>query len=119
LSAGVWYVAIDLQLFALTALGFAAVGALPWAIARQHAGGAGQALVVAGIAASLWGFNRVAALDMWAPYFFGAYGLGLLAHWAVQAPRAGGWVALMLVLVCTALAIDFRGRVLLALLTAL
>ena len=33
------------------------------------------------VAASLYGFNRLQGWDAWAPYFFGAYGLGVLAHW--------------------------------------
>lgn len=73
LSAGVWYVAIDFQLFALLVvllgvsrgrLGYAAVGVAMLCVA------------------SLMGFNRDAAWDSWALYFFGAYGLGVLAGWA-------------------------------------
>ena len=117
LSAGVWYVAIDFQLFAL------AVGVL--ALARWLAGrGAGavllgRALVLTGCALSLWWWNRVPGLDMWAVYFFGAYGLGMLAYWAVRAPRALPWLVAMAVLGGVALALEFRGRILVALLTAL
>lgn len=117
LSAGVWYVAIDFQLFAL------AVGVL--ALARWlagHGAGAvllGRALVLAGCALSLWWWNRVPGLDMWAIYFFGAYGLGMLAHWAVRAPRALPWLVAMAMLGGVALALEFRGRILVALLTAL
>ena len=125
LSAGVWYVAIDLQLFALSAVLLAGVRALPGAWARRHAAGLAQALVVAGTAASLWGFNRMGDLDMWAPYFFGAYGLGMLAYWAVQAhhrsdrPHAQRWLAAMLLLGGVALVLDYRGRIAVALVTAL
>jgi peptidoglycan/LPS O-acetylase OafA/YrhL len=79
LSAGAWYVSIDLQSYALLAIGATLAhrrpdlplwrSALPWAVA---------ALTLA----SLWVFNRNAALDAWALYFFGAYGLGALAAWA-------------------------------------
>lgn len=119
LSAGVWYVAIDFQLFALSALIWAALRQLPGPTAARYAAPLGQGLVVAGTAASLWVFNRMSGLDMWALYFFGAYGLGMLAFWAVHAPRARGWVGLMLVLGGVALAIDYRSRILVALLTAL
>ncbi|MBS0468180.1 MAG: acyltransferase [Proteobacteria bacterium] len=133
LSAGVWYVAIDFQLFALTTLLLAgasmAAAALrarwgsrrlarywPWAITGV------QALVVVGVAASLLGFNLDAQWDNWAVYFFGAYGLGMLAFWAVQSPRtlgAWGWALLMVALVLAALVLQWRGRVALAGATAL
>ena len=119
LSAGVWYVAIDFQLFTLSVLAFAAVRALPHGLPRQRAAWVGQCAVVAGVAASLWGFNRDAQWDVWAVYFFGAYGLGMMAFWASRAPRAAGWVGAMAVLGAVALVVDFRGRIALALATAL
>jgi peptidoglycan/LPS O-acetylase OafA/YrhL len=79
LSAGAWYVSIDFQLFALLTVGAAALhrdaaqpvwrSPLPWVVA---------ALTLASLA---W-FNRDAAFDAWAPYFFTAYGLGARAAWA-------------------------------------
>jgi len=133
LSAGVWYVAIDFQLFALTTLLLAgasmAAAALrarwgvralahgwPWAMTGV------QLLVVAGVAASLLVFNRDAQWDIWALYFFGAYGLGMLAFWAVQSPRplgAWGWALLMALLVLAALVLQWRARIALAGVTAL
>lgn len=133
LSAGVWYVAIDFQLFALTALVLAGVSRAaaalrargsdqalarywPWAVSGA------QALVVAGVAASLLHFNRDADWDMWAVYFFGAYGLGMMAWWAAQsarAPTAWGWALLMAALVLAALVLDWRPRIALAGATAL
>jgi len=122
LSAGVWYVAIDFQLFALGVLLLAGVKALRGAVARGHAGRLAQGLVVAGTAASLWVFNRMGTLDMWALYFFGSYGLGMTAHWAVRAPQgrqAQGWLAAMVLLGGVALALDFRGRIVVSMVTAL
>lgn len=119
LSAGVWYVAIDFQLFALSVLVLAGLRALPGAWARRHAAWLAQGTVVAGTAASLWMFNRMAGLDVWAIYFVGAYGLGMLAYWAVRAPAAQGWLAVMVMLGGVALALDYRGRVAVALVTAL
>ena len=133
ISAGVWYVAIDFQLFALAILLLAGASTAaatlrarfggdllnrcwPWAVS------AAQALVLLGVAASLLGFNLDAQWDMWAWYFFGAYGLGMLAYWAVQSPRplgAWGWALLMLALVLAALALQWRPRVALAGATAL
>jgi peptidoglycan/LPS O-acetylase OafA/YrhL len=119
LSAGVWYVAIDFQLFAVSALLWAGARALPGGPLQRHATAVAQALIVVTAAASLWVFNRMPEMDMWALYFFGAYGLGMLAYWAVRAPKAYAWVAVMLLLGGVALAIDFRGRIALALVTAL
>ena len=130
LSAGVWYVAIDFQLYALTTLLFGAAHALaawrqgrsgatrPWAGASAVA----QAMVVAGVAASVYGFNLDLAWENWAVYFFGAYGLGMMAYWAVEADRhstALGWCLLIAALVATALALQWRDRLALAGLTAL
>ena len=119
LSAGVWYVAIDFQLFALTVLMLAGVRALPVRWVQHHAAALSQGLVLLVAAASLWVFNRIAGLDMWALYFFGAYGLGMLAYWAVRAPQAQAWVCLMALLVGAALAVDFRARIAVAAVTAL
>ena len=121
LSAGVWYVSIDFQLFALTALLFAmsrwfssvADAATP---ARPTVG---QAVVVLLAAASLWGFNRDADFDNWAVYFFGAYGLGMMAFWAVRAARPWAWSALMALLLGIALWLEWRTRIALAGATAL
>ena len=119
LSAGVWYVAIDFQLFAGSVLLLALVRSLCGDGGARHAGWLGRALVVVGAAMSLLVFNREPQLDMWALYFFGAYGLGMMACWAVQAPRAGGWMAAIAVLGTAALALDFRARIAVALVTAL
>jgi hypothetical protein len=67
LSAGVWYIAIDFQLFALMAT-------LLW-LGRRNI--VAPALVLGMTIASLFWFNRDASWDNWAIYFFGSYGLGL------------------------------------------
>lgn len=119
LSAGAWYVAIDFQLFVLSVWVWASMRALPGAWAQRHGAALAQAVVVAGVAGSLWAFNRMAGLDMWAVYFFGAYGLGMMAYWAVHSARPWGWVAAIALLGGVALAVDFRGRIAVALVTAL
>ncbi len=118
LSAGVWYVAIDFQLFALTVALFSAVRA----VERRWPGRAARLAVglVLGLAAlSLLVFNRDAALDTTALYFMGSYGLGLLAFWAARSARPGPWLAGIALLGALALALDFRERIATALVTAL
>jgi peptidoglycan/LPS O-acetylase OafA/YrhL len=74
LSSGAWYVAIDFQLYALLIL-------LSHSLHTEN-----HKRLSVGIAllcvASMWQFNRVDDLDIWAIYFFAAYGLGVLAAWA-------------------------------------
>ena len=118
LSAGVWYVAIDFQLFALATLLFAAVRSVPW-LSRHQAAVVGKVLVLTGTAASLWFFNRQPALDMWGIYFWGSYGLGMLAYWAVRSPRPGVWILVLVLLGAGALVLDFRLRIALAWMLAL
>lgn len=107
LSAGVWYVAIDFQLFAL----FSLLLLLPRVVSA--------ALVVALTVASLFWFNRLPALDIWAPYFFGAYGLGVLAWRTTLAGSRWPRLAAIAALVGAALLADWRSRILLAGVTAL
>ena len=118
LSAGVWYVAIDLQLFACAALLLALarrVSASNVVAARA----VGWGLLLALCAASLWWFNRNPVHDIWAWYYFGAYGLGMAAYWAQRSERFGSWVLLLVVLGVSALALEVRARLLLALATVL
>ncbi len=72
ISAGVWYVAIDWQLF--TAL------AVVYAIFKQQMLRIGVISIL--IVASLLYFNRHAGFENSFIYFIGAYGLGILAYWA-------------------------------------
>jgi peptidoglycan/LPS O-acetylase OafA/YrhL len=80
---------------------------------------AGSILVSVLTIASLYFFNRDDALDNWAIYFFGAYGLGALIHWTVREKRGMGWLALIVAIAAGALAVDFRLRIAVALVTAI
>lgn len=114
LSAGVWYIAIDFQLYALLLLTL-------WLVRRAlpQAALAGRVLVVALMLASLFYFNRDDGLDNWAIYFFGAYGLGTTVYWNVQRGKAPAWLGLVVALAIAALLIDFRLRIAVALCVAL
>jgi len=121
LSAGVWYVAIDFQLFALLLLLLWAARRWPDAPSTRRRRLA-RALVWGLGLASLFYFNRDADWDNWALYFFGAYGLGALAYWFSQLPsgRARRWRMWALVLLTLlALVFDFRTRIAVALTVAL
>ncbi|KQW45589.1 MULTISPECIES: acyltransferase [unclassified Roseateles] len=113
LTVGAWYVAIDLQLFAL-------LTGLLW-LARGLPGGglAGPLAVAAFTLASAFAFNLDPALDDWAPYFFAAYGLGALVHWLGLWRHRRAGLALLAVALIAALTLEWRDRLALAALTAL
>lgn len=112
LTAGVWYVAMDLQLYALLVAMVLALGRLAPAWRLR----ACCALLGLGVVASLLVFNRQPALDNWAPYFFCAYGLGALAALAPRSRLARGLLLGLLALACAAAWLEPRPRVLLAVL---
>ena len=109
LSAGVWYVAIDFQLFALMAL-------LLW---LGRIGGLAPLLVLTVGTASLFWFNRDADWDNYALYFFGSYSLGAAAWWASNRQRLAVWLGVIATVGIAALVLDFRLRIALALVVAL
>lgn len=124
LSTGVWYVAIDFQLFvlALAAIGFSELLQRRWALGPERSRWLAVALVLALAVASLAVFNRHQPLDNTALYFFGAYGLGMLVFWIGRATRRSTWqfaVALLVLIGAAALALDWRSRIATALVTAL
>ena len=128
LSAGLWYVAIDMQLFLLMAV-------LLWlgeqvdrggrrssafALARHAPAMTTAGLLVAALGlASLLHFSRDLDWDAWGVYFFGAYALGALAWWASTWSRPLYCLAAMAALITGILLLAFRERLLLALLVAL
>jgi peptidoglycan/LPS O-acetylase OafA/YrhL len=116
LSAGAWYVAIDFQLYAGAALLLWLCGRLSGGVSRLWLA---PVVVAVAVISSLFYFNRDADWDVWAPYFFGSYGLGMLAWWAsdpVRRPRAVVLLFLMMVVpALLALTLDFRSRIAVAL----
>jgi peptidoglycan/LPS O-acetylase OafA/YrhL len=114
LSAGVWYVAVDFQLFAITTVLIALIHSMP---SRWHS--LLPVVVVALTAWSLWQLNLHAQYEIAAPYFFGYYGLGMLAYWSARTPAKGWFLALIALLGLIALGIEFRKSVATATLSAL
>lgn len=113
LSAGIWYVAIDFQLYLLVACLAALVGRV--AVAPVDRGRAGAVLLGAAMLMSLLVWNLQPAFDAFAPYFLGSYGLGVLARWARHGERERRWaLAAMVTLTGLALAVEWRTRIALA-----
>jgi peptidoglycan/LPS O-acetylase OafA/YrhL len=95
ISAGVWYVAIDWQLF--TAL------AVVYAVFQRQMVRIGVMSIL--IVASLLFFNRHDSFENSFIYFIGSYGLGVLAFWASSANAINanlGWVSAKKVLLAIA-----------------
>ncbi len=111
LSAGVWYVAIDFQLFTLAVL-------LLWVCKHaqvQHpqwhvTSWLGCVLIFLFTVTSLFYFNRNTFWDETALYFFGSYGLGILAYWGTQSRYRWLWLTVLTGLIILAQMIDFRSR---------
>ncbi|TXT41555.1 MAG: acyltransferase 3 [Comamonadaceae bacterium] len=111
LSVGVWYVAIDFQLYALLAL-LIWLGTRVPAVPRLT-----QGLVVVLMGASLFYANLQPDWDVAALYFFGAYGLGVMAYQAQQMPHPKRLLLGLTLVVLLALVWAFRERLVLALFT--
>ncbi|MDR1276717.1 MAG: acyltransferase [Candidatus Accumulibacter sp.] len=117
LSAGVWYIAIDFQLFVLF-LGMLKASRALGKGDTQQARAWGDLFVATGVLASLFYFNRDPAFDDWAPYFFGAYGFGILAFRVRHSERKAPGLAFLVFASILALGVDFRSRIALASVTA-
>lgn len=109
LSAGLWYLAIDVQLHLLLLALLLLAAAL-----RRRGGPEAPWWIFAGVVASLFVFNRQSTGDEFAPYHFAAFGLGALAWWWGRGPQAARFAALVGLVVLLALAQDFRIRIALA-----
>ena len=121
LSAGFWYVSIDFQLYALM-MGLVWMAHGLSRISRWSVHNCLLLFVVLFTALSLLWLNCKPYWDEWGFYFFGSYGLGVLAYWVVQ--QKNGILAFvtfnaMMGLVALALAVQWRDRIVLAGLTAM
>lgn len=114
LSAGVWYVAVDFQLFTGTVLLTALMSQAPVRWRWIY-----PVVIIVLCALSLWGVNRHDEYENYAPFFYGAYALGMLAYWTSRASWGGwAWVAL-LVLGMVALWLQYRHPIAVALATSI
>ncbi len=117
LTTGVWYVAIDLQLYCMLLL-------LLWAaqrlaqVLRMDPQTLGLSLIVGLAALSLLWFNRDDTLESWAVFFFGTYALGVMVQWVSAGKSKQPWMIVMLLILVLALALDWRKPLIAAMLTA-
>lgn len=111
IAAGAWYVAIDFQLYALVA-GLAWIATQLAPAPRRNA--LALALLIGCVAVSLLHVNRHPDQDLWALYFIGSYGLGVLAAQAVRGPR-WPWLMAIVAIGAAALAVEWRDRIALSL----
>jgi peptidoglycan/LPS O-acetylase OafA/YrhL len=116
LTAGAWYVAIDLQLHAGFVLMLWLFGRLP-----DPSVSAPVTIVATGLLAVVgllvWGHDD--ALEPWALHYVGLFALGALAWWSGDPRRAPYGVAALAALVLAAVALDWRDRELVGTCTAL
>ena len=113
LSVGVWYVAVDLQLFVLALLVLWLAQRLPSWLGGTPLGWQGL-LTLALVAMSLIEWTHDEELDDTALYFWGAYGMGWLAWHARQLSLPASRWGLFLTLGLLSLTMDVRFRALTA-----
>ncbi len=117
LSAGIWYLAIDFQLFLVT-LGLFWLAQTwmnrPNATDTREVHRALVRLMAPLALASLFWFNRHPRYDIWAIYFVGSYFLGIVLHGLLEQSLKLSWASLYLFLVVLAGLIDPRPRLLVA-----
>lgn len=116
LSTGVWYVAIDFQLYCmvLVLLWSSRRLALTFQVPMRTVG----VLLFTGLTAmSLLWFNRNQSLEEWGIYFFGAYGLGVMAQWSSEERSSYAWLATLLFICTLALVLEWRLRLIVSLVT--
>lgn len=117
LTAGIWYLAIDFQLFLLTLGLFWLARSWPGkpnASNDRRAHGLLLRLMAPVALASLFWFNRHGTYDIWAVYFAGSYFLGVVLHGLLEQAMKLRWAALYLILVIVAGTIDPRPRLFVA-----
>ncbi|GGX35308.1 hypothetical protein GCM10007242_47940 [Pigmentiphaga litoralis] len=109
LSAGVWYLAVDFQLFTMMALMLAIT-------ARAGLRSMGMVAIAGLTWASLIAFNRDDLWDETGLYYLAYYGLGALVFWATEPSvrRPQVWLGLLAACVVAALLVDYRVRIVVA-----
>ena len=107
ISAGVWYVAIDLQLYALLAALLGLLWRWGW---QRHL----PLVLMLTTLASLMVWSKIPVLDVWGIYFWASYGLGALAALALRDRQARLYWGLSILLVAIDQMVEPRVRPVLA-----
>jgi peptidoglycan/LPS O-acetylase OafA/YrhL len=115
MSAGAWYVAIDLQLFGL----FVILARVSRRIERPLSETNAPILVACATVVSINVFSKSGVLDIWGIYYLSAYGLGVLVSWARESSGARKWFWITSALLLVDWITEPRARPILALATAL
>lgn len=115
MSAGAWYVAIDLQLFGLFVILARVSSHLQRPLPETYA----PLLVASATVASIHVFSKTGFLDVWAIYYLCAYGLGALVSWARDHAGARKWLWMTVAFLLVDWIVEPRARPILALATAL
>jgi len=117
ITAGIWYIAIEFQLvvlvFAITAASQVIASRFGSSM-RIGADGLAQCVFWALAIAALFAINRDSDFDMWAPYFFGSYFVGMLLQRTLARRASVAAFASYLALLAAAVTIEFRPRLLVA-----
>lgn len=120
LSAGLWYVAIDFQLFVVSVLIVFLVERIAPASWSYNKTQAIEVFFLALLSiTSLFVFNLRSHLDNTFLYFYGTYGLGVLAAFACNSRHTSFALFLIGDITILALMMDFRERILIAFIIAL
>jgi peptidoglycan/LPS O-acetylase OafA/YrhL len=114
LTAGIWYVAIDLQLGVLVALVYVVAARL--SVTRGQVIARWALLALGVLSAFFW--NRVPGLDRFAIYFLASYVLGMAGVWSRDGSMPKGCFWAYLGVIGLALYVDFRVRLAVAAATA-
>ena len=98
LSAGFWYVAIDFQLFIVSALVIFLIEKLaPASWSFKTTRYLALVFIIATSVASLTLYSQVHALDIYFIYYFAAYGIGMIAAYANQLQRSAAYLTMLLI----------------------
>ena len=119
LSAGLWYVEIDFQLFLATLLLVFLVEKLApatWSYTSTHSISMGILALLT--ISSLFIFNLNDTLDTTFLYFYSSYGLGILVAYITREKATYFLLFLLSVIVALSLYLHFRERILISLITA-
>jgi peptidoglycan/LPS O-acetylase OafA/YrhL len=120
LSAGLWYVEIDFQLFLISLLLVFIIERLTpasWPYTSIHHISIGIVSLLT--ISSLFIFNLHESLDTTFLYFYGSYGLGILAAYITREKTIYFLLLLLSIIVAASLYIHFRERILISFMTAL